>query len=304
LNNRNPMYRYTKSITAHDNFQLEYAQNLGEPLRNPQWERNKQHLIAEPRDDEFYLQVSLKTHQIIWHHQMNKWLGYDVKPPLQESFFDNIIHPFILPYYNAFALGMFELIRGLKGELSYNSMRYKVTVPMRNAKGEYICVQQISYPCELDAQGQVVTYWMRCIRNDSYIGQPLQPSIMMDTQLLKDWIVHWHQFAAQFMPIDDHKRYFTRDELKVLKEAYLIRFEEQRNKLLQQKLQLSIKHFNANIKFKVKEMFIHPLHSLPKPEPLGNFYTCLPKFNDVYQIAEFLYYSGLLDILTCQLRLP
>lgn len=302
----NLMYHYTKSVVAHDNFQLQYAQQLGEPLQNPQWSmlQERFNLESELQLDEFQVQVCMKTHQILWHKNLNALLGYDLKPHLPESFFDNIIHPFILPYYNAFAFGMFEWLREAPNGIISEKFRYKITVPVRKASGEYLNMLQIASPCQCDAQGQVVTYCMRFIYCGSYVGQPLQPVMMSHTTHLQDCMARWHQLTAAHLPIDDKQLRFTRDELKVLKEAYQVRLEVQRNKLLKEKLHLSIKHLNASIKFKMKELFIQPLDSIPKPNPLSNFYTCLPKFNDVYQIAEFLHHSGLLEIMECQLRLP
>jgi hypothetical protein len=296
------MYIYPKTIALHEAFQEQYAQNLGDPLPNPQWEIDKRKLIADNRDDEFYVQVSMKTHKILWHHNMDKWLGYKVEQVLEESFFDNIVHPFILPYYNAFALGVFWLIREKKDVIS--KMRYKVTIPMRNVDGEYTCIQQISYPCEFDSKGQPVTYFMRFIHQSVYDGQSLRPTIMEDNNEVNELKILWYKLTAQLLPFEDEKQMFTRDELKVLKEAYKVRFEDKRNDLLQQKLLMSIKHHNAAIKAKTKSMFISPLDNIPKPTPLSNFYTCLPKLNDVYQISEFLHHSDMIQIIEDRLRLP
>ena len=300
------MYLTPEVIAAFVKKGLEYAQKLGEPLPEPRWEVEKKRLIEHNQDDEFYMLTNLKTLKVTWHHNMNRLLGYNNAAEFDESFYDELVHPYILHYFNAFALGMYEVVFKGKDELSYMSHRYKITVPFRKADGQYICVQQITYPCQFDAKGQLVTYYTRYIvNNNGYLGEPLQPSIFFNNKIEHNFVGRLHQEAANVLSIGDQKAMFTRDELKVLKEAYKIRHEKarySRNDLLQSKFKFSIKHANTSIKQKAQLIFVKSLDNMPKPTPLSNFDSCLPKLDDVYLIAEFLQHSGILDVMDIKLR--
>lgn len=296
------MFLSTKCLAELEEKQLSYAQQLGELLPEPRWEADKKKIIDENRDDEFHLLVNMKKIKITWHHNLSKCLGYNVDQELDDSFFDVLIHPFILDYYNAFAIAMHDLIIEAKDKISYMNMRYKITVPMRKADGDYTCVQQIIYPTQFDTKGHVYFYYVRYIMNGTYLGQPLQPTIMLDREVLYESVKRFHQITASLMDIEDERLMFSRDELRVLEEAYKVRFEAQRNDLLQKTMRLSIKHSNAKIKSKTKSMFITPLEKIPKQERIGNFNTCLPKLEDVYQIAEFLHHSDITHVMNYKLR--
>jgi hypothetical protein len=299
------MYLTPEVITAFNKKQKEYADRLGEPLPEPRWEAEKKRLIEHNQDDEFYFLVNLKTLKITWHHNMNKILGYDKEPEFDESFFDELVHPYILHYFNAFALGMYDVVFEGKDELSYMNLRYKITVPFRKANGQYVTVQQISYPCEFDAQGQLVTHYSRYIvNNHSYIGEPLQPSIQFNNEVDDHLMARLYQNTANLMSIGNPKAMFTRDEVKVLHEAYKISHEKTytRSKLLQDKFKFTVRHKNVSIKQKTEFMLFNHLEQIPKPDPLSNYETCLPKFEDVYQIAQFLQHAHILPLIDIKLR--
>ncbi|MBL7818600.1 MAG: hypothetical protein JNL70_26610 [Saprospiraceae bacterium] len=283
---------------------LAYSQKVGDPVPDPRWDKYKEDLLKLNSDDEFYTLYDLKTDRIIWHHGIDKWLGYLEPDKFDVLGMSKLVHPFVYPFYEAFGIGMDTVIVNHEGILEFMNPRYSINIPVRKANGEYVSVKQISYPIHFDKNNCMVTHFNKHRINGIYTGQPLETSISIGDEKQEHLMPIIFKAVTEIMDYTHTKYAFTRDELRLLDAAYQVRHETKRNELLSKQFYRDIRNLNTSIVAKTKWMFqIDKIKAMPAENtPLSNFHTCLPKLGDIYDISAFLIHSRIKPVLDMKLK--